>query len=144
MAGLKPKSNLLEMWAGPQGLQPQPRRRARAVWSSPGPWGEVSGRRQAAGGRSRRVLLSSSSHDSAGRFSFSLFISSVWSGHLKWYCCDRICVFAGTACPSCSIQTSHFFPLWPCVHLVPPALAPAAQSRLLRADPYVCDNTATF
>lgn len=94
--------------------------------------------------RPEEVTVPSSSQNGAGMFSFSLFFLSACYRHLKLYHCDHDCVFAGTACPSCLIQTSHVFALWPCVHRVPRALAPAAQGCLLRADPYICDNTAMF
>lgn len=99
---------------------------------------------QAAAGRSRGAKLSSSSHDDGGRFSFFLFISPAQCSHLEWYCCGYICVCAGPACPFCSVQTSHGFILWPSVHLLLPALLLVVQSCLLRADPYICDNTALF
>ena len=138
MAGLKSKSNLMGMRASPLRTTTPALMESESVMVlplSPRPWGEASSCGQAAGGRSRRVALSSSSHDSAGRFSFSLFISSVRSGCLKRYCCDHMWFFTGTACPSCPVQTSQVFTLWPCVYLVPPTLAPATQNHLLRADP---------
>lgn len=141
MGGLKPKSNPLEIRARPQGVQTQPQLRVRAAWSFLLPQGH--GQRRLAADRLQEARAKGSQFQAAVMAVLAglAFPSlSAWYGHWKRYCCDRSCACAGAACPSCSTQTSHVFTLWPCVHLVPPALATAAQRRLLRADPYICDS----
>lgn len=76
MAGLKPKSNLLEMQARPQGMQPQPRPRARAAASSLPPLGHGE---MCPALDMLQVTLPSSSHDGCWQVSlFPRFICAVW------------------------------------------------------------------
>lgn len=110
--------------------------------SSPGPWGEGSSWRQAAEDRSRRVVLSSSGHDSGAGLafpsSFRLHTLVIWNG-----------TAVTTAVSLLAVPTLHHLfndDVFSCLLSLalctssPTCLTSSAQSHLLRADPKICDR----
>lgn len=102
----------------------------------PEPWGEGSNWGQAAEDSSRRVVLSSSGHDSGAGLAFPssfhlhtpfemvLLWPQLW---LCWQCLPFI-IYSNFSC----------LPFWPCVHLVP-LVSPPLHSPTF-SDPKICDR----